>query len=42
MEYQWVPSHNGVKGNENVDEQAKVATGTAEGTLELVKGYKGW
>ncbi|KAF8538296.1 hypothetical protein BDD12DRAFT_741716, partial [Trichophaea hybrida] len=42
IEYQWVPSHKGVEGNEKAYEQAKAAVERVEGTLKLVKGYKGW
>jgi hypothetical protein len=42
IEYQWVLFHKVVEGNETADEQAKAALERAEGTLELVNGYKGW
>jgi hypothetical protein len=42
IEYWWVPSYEGVEGNENADEQAKATSERAEGTQELVNRYKGW
>jgi ribonuclease HI len=42
IEYRWVLYHEGVAGNENADEQVKSTVERVEGTLELVKGYKGW
>ena len=43
VEYRWVPSHEGVEGNEEADEAAKkAAVNEEEGILRLQDRYKGW
>jgi ribonuclease HI len=43
VEYRWVPSHEGVEGNEKADEAAKAAAINKDGeALRLREKFKGW
>jgi hypothetical protein len=42
IEYWWVPSHEGIEGNDKDNEHAKVAVERVEGMQKLAVSYKGW